>query len=134
MKSRVSSGARDEKAKAVIVAKLLAGFPEQRQGDGAAALRAEAYLDAVADLPAGAVEEARVRIVRGDTEHDRFAPTPAQLAKLARAVVAPALRELAELRGVLQAIGGDADPTEAERERVATGFAKLRLDLAGGAA
>lgn len=86
------------------LAKLFAAFPAQTQDDGATRLRMEAYFDALADVPAWAVGEARRQIVSGWTTLDtRFAPTPPQLASLARMIVQPYRKALSDLELIQEA-------------------------------
>ena len=83
------------------LAKLFAAFPAQTQNDGATRLRMEAYFEAIGDLPAWAIAEARRRIIRGETLLDlRFAPSPPQLSVIARAVVTPYRMALADLERI----------------------------------
>jgi hypothetical protein len=49
----------------------------------------EAYCEALTDVPAWAVAEARVRILRGEVDgvSNKFAPTPPELVRIAKLVM-----------------------------------------------
>lgn len=75
---------------AEVLSRLLSPFPE-RDGDDEGKLdRFRAYMIAVEDFPGEVLVEAERRILKGEAgEIDpRFAPTPPQLARLCRALVA----------------------------------------------
>jgi hypothetical protein len=134
LKSRASSAGSDEdRAKAVDIAAIVAAYPSQAQADTDAGLRAAAYFEALVDLPAWAVAEARRLIAKGRTDYGKpWAPTPSQLAELVDLIVEPVRRDLATVTALLAAKSiGEAGPDE--RSRVESGFAKLKLELAGRA-
>ncbi len=124
-------GHDSSKAVAVEIAKLMAAFPTQAQSDTPTSLRMQAYFEALADAPVWAVAEARGRILRGEvTLGHPFCPSPPELAGIVKMVLRPLRADLDDLRRILAA----SDPQEVEpqeRERVAEGFRKLKLDLTG---
>lgn len=130
-------GAPDER-KAILVelAKMMASFPMQEQGAGAAGARADAYLEALGNSPAWAVREARLRVLRGETDLDqRYAPTPPQLASEVRRILEPFRDDLADLEKLQIAapIGaGDYEPSPEERARVKQTWDTLRPHFAVG--
>ncbi len=115
----------------VEIAKLMGAFPTQNQADSPAALKVQAYYEALADQPIWAVAEARSRIMKGEVAlGHNFCPSPPELASVVRLVLRPLRADLDDLRRILAA----SNPQEVapqERERVAEGFKKLRLDLTG---
>ncbi len=116
-------------ALAVILAGLMAAFPTQAQSETPAELRMSAYCEALADAPLWAVTEARARILRGDISLGHgFAPSPPELATAVRLVLRPLHSDLASLRKILAAATSQ-DVTVAERDRVVTGWKKLKVDL-----
>ncbi len=130
LRARLSSSS-DRRDMAVEVAKLLAAFPSQSHSESPAALRVQAYFEALADAPVWAVAEARGRILRGEVIlGHQFCPSPPELAGIVKMVLRPLRADLDDLRRILAA----SDPQEIapqERERVAEGFRKLKLDLIG---
>ncbi len=111
------------------LAKLLACFPSQAQSDSPANLRMEGYFEALADVPVWAVAEARRRILRNEISFGHnFCPGPPELAGVVRIVLRPVRADLADLRRILAAATSQ-DVTVAERERVSTGWKKLKVDL-----
>lgn len=89
-----------------------------------------AYFEALTGIPAWAVSDAVNQILRGQTDIDaRFAPTPSQLARTARGIMAPLVGDVERLKRIVVASGGDVEPSADERERVLDGFAKLREEL-----
>jgi hypothetical protein len=123
LRARCFEGVGDTDRKAASVAMVLAGFGNRADaGD----LHAHVYLEAVDNVPAWAVEEVCRRFIRGETEMDaRFPPTPPQLAKAARWLVLPLIRDCE----TLELIAATVD--EEEFKRVANGFDRLREELAG---
>lgn len=109
------TAAQDERDKAVSIGKLLSAFAIGNQSDGAAELRGEAYMDAVADAPAWAVETVRRAIIQGKTDLDmRFAPTPPQVAAKVRMLLEPIEREKREIDAILQIAPSTPVPTRTE--------------------
>ncbi len=129
MRDRLSPSS-DRKELAMEVAKLMAAFPSQSFADSPAALRIQAYFEALADAPVWAVADARLRILRGEiTLGHRFCPTPPELAAIVRVVLRPLRADLDDLRKILAA-AEDRETTPEERQRVAAGWQKLRADIA----
>ncbi len=119
----------DRREIAVELAKLLACFPSQAQSDSPANLRMEGYFEALSGVPAWAVAEARGRILRAEiTLGHNFCPTPPELARAVKLVVQPVRADLDSLRRILAAATSQ-DVTVAERDRVAAGWRKLKVDL-----
>lgn len=122
-------GRADVREKIVTIAKLLAAFPIQGQAAAASDLRADSYIEALAGLPAWAVEHARLRILRNEIPslNPGFAPSPAELAGVVKVIVKPYMDDLREIDQISMA--GEADkpePTMTERGFVQQGFADLR--------
>ena len=115
---------------AIVLAKLLAAFPAQSQSDAPIEQRMEAYFEALHGVPAWAVDRARLDIIAGraDGLSGVWAPTPPQLAKIARSAMRRDQAILADLERVAAAKPYE-DIDLAERKRVAAGFDKLRADL-----
>lgn len=123
--SRITASLRaapaDLPAKGVIVARLLSAFP----ASGEQGMRSDAYLEALENVPAWAVERAVGRFIRGEGGVDtRFAPTPPQVAQEARAAMQPARDDLVKLDRLQRAVSEREAPPE-ERARVAAGFDDL---------
>lgn len=115
----------------MVLAKLFAAFPALASGETSTDLRIAAYMEAVESIPAWAVAQARDAVIRGETVCDpRFAPTPPQLARLARDAMRPVAEDAADL-GRLAIAAADTEPATDERERVAAGFDDLLHDLGG---
>lgn len=131
-RERLAVGPDDRRAIVVILAKLLAAFPAQSQSDGPAEQRAEAYMEALAGIPAWVVEDARKAVIAGMAAEcvGKWAPTPPQLAAVCRRLMKPHTDTIRDLERILAATG-DVEPNERERERVAAGFDKLKSDLLG---
>jgi hypothetical protein len=109
LKAHLSPGPDNLKLLAIELAKLLAAFPAQDQSDAAAKLRMAAYCEALAEVPAWAVAEARVRILRGEVESisNKFAPTPPELASIAKMIMRPHRARLDDLLRIQQALATD---------------------------
>jgi len=123
----LSPGPGDIKAKGIVVSRLLTSFPVPA---GEQALRGDAYLEAVENLPAWAVERAAGRFIRGEAGVDtRFCPTPPQLGQEARRAMQPARDDLAILERLKTAVA-DRDIPPGEHKRVSAGFDKLLAELA----
>jgi hypothetical protein len=94
-------------------------------------MRIEAYFDALGAAPAWAVREARLQIIRGDTDLDRrFAPTPPQLADIVKTILRPFRDDLALLES-LGEIEPNVEPRPEERVRVGEGMDELKTELRG---
>jgi hypothetical protein len=131
----VTAGPGERKAILTELAKMFAAFPAQEQSDIPTSLRMDAYLEAIGLKPAWAVREARLRVIRGETDlSTRFAPTPPQLALEVSAVLRPLQDDLVDLDRLSVAEVYEQDPVPAPEERalVAEGFQRLRADLAVG--
>ncbi len=113
----------------VILAGLLSAFPTQAQSEVPTALRVAAYCEALADAPLWAVAEARRRILCGDVSLGHsFAPSPPELANIVKLVLRPLRADLGSLRQILAAATSQ-DVKVADRDRVVTGWKKLKVDL-----
>lgn len=132
-RDRLSPGRDNRRELAVVLAKLLAAFPASASaGETSTDLRMAAYLEAVETMPAWAVDAARLAILRGETDADpRFAPTPPQLARAARAAMRPMAETAADLDRIAMA-SGVRDVSPEERARVAEGFDVLASELGRG--
>ncbi len=88
----------------------------------AAEIYAEAYLEALENLPLFAIIGARQALFQARTDlNDIFAPTPPEFARLTRRLAAPYVRQLATIEALLDAEEEipPAPRTEAELERAA---------------
>ncbi len=119
----------EREALAVILAGLLSAFPTQAMSDSPMNLRMVAYCEALADAPLWAVAEARLRLLRGEvTLGHGFCPSPPELANVVRMVLRPLRADLDCLRKILAAATSQ-DLKVVGRDRVATGWRKLKVDL-----
>jgi hypothetical protein len=84
-------GELGNKARGVVLAKMVMAYPMAGVSDRSGEARAEAYQDAVGDLPPWAIGEAVKRWNRGQCgDHNySFAPAPAVLRKIVDGIVAP---------------------------------------------
>lgn len=121
-----------------IVAKMLLAYPIASASTEAGRARAEAYLDALDDVPPWALAAAVRRWNRGEAgeDHDyRWAPYPAVLRKLSLAELADLMPIKTQLENLLAAVSPEEaiarPPTTEERAHVTGGFAKLKADLTG---
>jgi hypothetical protein len=125
MEASLRSGPGDLPAKGVVIARFLSAFP----GSGEQGMRSDAYLEALENVPAWAVERAAGRFIRGEASVDaRFAPTPPQVAQEARAAMQPARDDLAKLSRLRDAVADREAPPE-ERARVSAGFDNLLAEF-----
>lgn len=104
----VSPGADDAERKLVLITKMLMALTSANLSEPEAAARGEAYLYAVSDIPAWAVEEAIQNWYRGKVrdvpEADmKWAPAPALLLRACRDVLAPYIEVIVSLRRLLDA-------------------------------
>src|SRR3990167_4482687 len=114
LQARISPPPGNSRLLAVSLAKLFAAFPAQAQSDAPVEQRMEAYFEALHDVPAWAVEDARYAIVRGNVDlNDTWAPTPPQLAKIARERMKSAQADLSDLILIEQAKPIDEAVSEA---------------------
>ncbi|GGE54606.1 hypothetical protein GCM10007276_34560 [Agaricicola taiwanensis] len=82
------------------------------------------YARALARFPEWAVGEACARFIDGRAGSGRFAPTPAELAAVCEALALPLHEERARILALTDA-EVEREVPEAERMRVAAGFARL---------
>lgn len=130
LRSRLSSSADDDRAKAVELAKLVSAFPQQGQDQISADLRVETYFEALDGLPAWAVARARQEIIGGRTPFGRpWGPGPIEFADLVREMVKPAQDDLRDLETIDQTGPAEREPTDEERERVAAMIDGLKADF-----
>lgn len=94
-----------------ILGELINEHAASRLDDETVSIKAEAYLDAVEDLPSWAVREAVRRWRRGEVSADPkdldFAPKPARLRRIAQAIATVPVGQAQRLRRIL-----DAEPEE----------------------
>lgn len=129
---RLSADENDGPMIGVELARMLAAFPAQEQGFSAA-MRIEGYQRVLSAMPLWVVAEACDRVVNG-LEHGldkRFAPSPPQMAEIARNALRPLREDLATLRMIAMADLPDAE-NETDRERVSAGFERLKTDILSG--
>ncbi len=114
---------------AAELARLVSAFPSQETGLAVAgALNADAYLEALGDMPAWAVRRARENVMSGRTPYGRpFGPTAVEFADLVRAVMEPYRRDFADLVALAAVV--DHEPTMEEKASVSKGFDDLRGEL-----
>jgi hypothetical protein len=106
-------------------------MPSTTGGESAAdrAMALRLYAHALARFPEWIVGEACARFIDGRAGSGRFAPTPAELAAECDAIAAP-LHAERHRAARLAAAGAERPVAEAERERVAAGFAALLAEIA----
>lgn len=123
----------DDDEASVELYRMLAAFPAREgQAEVSVALRVEAYFTAVGELPAWALRKAVDDVLRGVAGFDeRFAPTPPQLAKLARQHMSEAMTRRHKLRLLLDAKVDAPLPSAEQREKRLAQFEELRRSLAG---
>lgn len=134
-RQQITGGPQDRQAIGIELAKLLAAFPTQDQGDTPAGMKIAAYSDALGGAPEWAVREARLKVVRGDVAgiNKNFAPTPPVFADVVKEILRPYRSDLADLEA-LSKVEPTFDPSPEERARVADGFGKLKAELPSGQA
>lgn len=89
-----------------LIAKMLLTYPTANATAEAGRARAEAYLEALSDVPAWLIAETLARWNRGEcgaSHNYNFAPAPATLRELSRAPLSTALDFIAHLEQVLSA-------------------------------
>jgi hypothetical protein len=115
-------GANGEKARAVVLMKMLMGLAGPLLTERSAEAKAEAYHDAVGDLPPWAIHEAIRRWHRGECgEHNyAFPPAPATLRQITEEILAPyrAAYEKAEAVANVLSIDRAMDPTPLEAQNL----------------
>lgn len=103
----LKSDASEDEAKAISLAKLQSILGNAAASDDIADVRAEVYLDLLAEFPAWAVRAATSCWMRGDglAEDDdpKFVPKPVQLIRLIREVLGPLERQRGALTLLLEA-------------------------------
>lgn len=112
------------------VFRLLAPFP-LRAGEAEVTLefRAEAYIEALRDIPLWAITAARSAVMRGEAGIDpKFAPTPPQAAAIARDQMRESRKALHDMDRVVRAkVVPEIDP--GTRARMAQRMDELRNSL-----
>jgi hypothetical protein len=102
----------DGPAVGVELARLLGAFPTQDPGMSAA-IRIDAYKDAISDAPLWAVREARLRVIRGRVgAPHRFAPSPPEFVQIVDDVISLYRRDLQALELLASAEFDDAPVPE----------------------
>jgi hypothetical protein len=120
---------RDNQQIAKAVARLMASYSSARGSDDEARSTLTAYTSVLADLPPWGVSEACQAWVRGGygATASAFVPSAAQLREAASMIYSKFKREADDLERVLSA---RLTPiTDAERQRVSSGFDQLKADL-----
>lgn len=118
------------------IVKLLSVMKMPAAGPETAAKIAEEYVATLADLPSWAVVQACEQAKRRGGASEIFAPTTAELHRMAQEVAEPFLRERRQLSDLLNAKPFETPRVAAagSRERVEEGFGRLRSELAVSAA
>ena len=128
--SQLCCDATNDKAVLAELLRLFAAFPAGDQSEASTRLRMESYVEALRGIPAWAVSEARRAALRGEAGCDlRFAPTPPQLAALAKARLQNVRDELTMLRRIERAAVEAFEPAPEEHARVSGGFGELLTEL-----
>lgn len=129
-RARLAPASDNHRMTAVVLAKLLAAFPAPAQSDAPVEQRMDAYFEALHGIPAWAVDEARKAIIAGKVPDlsGVWAPTPPQLAKVARMAMERDQRVLVDLERIAAAKQFEDIDQRASR-RIADGFDRLRADL-----
>ncbi|WP_421724771.1 hypothetical protein [Bauldia sp.] len=100
-----------------LVLPVLVAFKVRDTGEAASA-RAQAYAIGLSRVPLNALEETCRAILAGETDLDRrFAPTPAEIAAVARAYAAPVKVDLMRIDALLAAGEESARPDQATRDK-----------------
>lgn len=119
---------------AKAVAAVLSGWVNAKVSDPAA--KVSAYLAILGDLPCWVVEQVCREVARGHVDglDPDFPPSAARLHQLGEDVIERLRREAAALDAVKNArLTPEAQPTEAERDRIRFGFQKLSEELQAAA-
>lgn len=106
----LTSGPDEEPAKAISITKLQAVLGdagvEGQLDEQLARVRANAYLEAIGDLPAWAIEQAALKWLRGEglgeDDNPNFVPRPVHLIRIAAAILQPIRAERDQLKLLLQ--------------------------------
>jgi hypothetical protein len=114
-------GDMGSKARAVLLMKMLLGLGGQALTERMAEAKAEAYRDAVGDLPPWAIHEAIRRWHRGECgEHNyAFPPAPALLREVTESILAPYRTAFAKAEAAANAMTIDRalDPKPIDRNK-----------------
>jgi hypothetical protein len=130
LKSQLSCDATNDQALAVELARMLSAFPAPHADAQSTKLRMQAYFEALDGIPVWAVSAARLAALRGEGDCDpRFAPTPTQIALLAKSRLQNIRDEIALLDKLARAKVESPEPAPDEYERVSRGFADLKALL-----
>lgn len=107
---------------------MMLATPTARPTADDAALRATAYVAALASLPPWAVAQAIAHFVRGEVaDHNpRYVPTSGQIYAEASNLTLGLRKELTHYRRILT---GETEAPPEERQRITEGFSKLKTDL-----
>jgi len=99
-------GGGDNKARLAIVAQMLLAYPMPNASERTGKARAEAYLDALGDIPPFAIVEAVKLWNRGEAgDHDyTWAPAPAVLRKVCQKIIEPLRQAVEELEALVGAL------------------------------
>jgi len=116
-----------------MLGELINEHAAARLDEETVSIKAEAYLDALEDLPAWAVREAIRRWRRGEVNADAkdldFAPKPPRLRRIAQAIAAVPVGQALRLQRIL-----DAEPekslTDAERDANQARYGEVLKQLA----
>lgn len=116
-----------------MLGELINEHAPSRLDEETVSIKAEAYLDALEDLPAWAVREAIRRWRRGEVNADAkdldFAPKPPRLRRIAQAIAAVPVGQALRLQRIL-----DAEPekplTDAQREENQARYGEVLKQLA----
>lgn len=105
----------------VALGELVTEYASARLDEDTAAIKIDAYRDAVEDLPAWAVREAVRRWRRGDVSGDpkdlEFAPRPSRLRRIAQSIAATATGQALRLQRILE-----AEPDDTPRPKGAAAY------------
>ena len=108
LKMTLESDDMEVKSKAISITKLQSVLGNAAATDDFADVRAEVYLDALAEFPAWAVEAAAMRWIRGEglgkDDNPVFVPKPVQLIRIVRALLNPFEREARQLQYLTEAV------------------------------
>ncbi|OFX03916.1 MAG: hypothetical protein A3E78_07485 [Alphaproteobacteria bacterium RIFCSPHIGHO2_12_FULL_63_12] len=89
----LSTDGGEDAARATSIVRLQSALGNPVIPESFAEIRSGVYLDALADIPAWAVEAAAMRWIRGaalfEGDNPLFVPKPVQLIRLARAIMEP---------------------------------------------
>lgn len=121
-----------------IIGQLVTEYAPARLDEDTAAVKVDAYEDAVGDLPAWAIREAVRRWRRGEVSGDArdldFAPKPARLRRIAQSIAATATGQAIRLQRILDAEAEEpvSDAVRAENAKRADALVRQLSSPAGG--